>query len=84
MKYSIITRSEAYREFDVDENLYNDIIKIATTASAHPVVYESGGVKFTVADLVMGRGNLKGGKKPSLSDAKPVSLADSESWIRGG
>jgi hypothetical protein len=84
MKYDIITKNDALEEFGVSEALYYDIIKAASASSAHPVVYEAGGVRFTVADLVMGRGSLKGGKRPDLSRAKPVSLADSEKWIRGG
>ena len=84
MEYKITSFKEASEYYGIDKDLYNRILKLATSSSAHPVVYEEGGRRFTVADLVMGSGSLKGGPRPNLSKAKPVSLADSEKWINKG
>ena len=71
----MISFEEAEKFFNIDRDIYDDIIRVASATSAHPMIYEEGGRQFTVADLVMGRGSLKGGVKPNLSKAKPVSLS---------
>ena len=71
----MISFKEAQEFFNIDKDLYNDIVKAASASHAHPMIYEEGGRQFTVADLVMGTGKLKGGARPNLSKAKPVSLS---------
>ena len=74
-----INYKTAFKLFEIERDMYDDIIKLAYSTSSHPQIYEVDGVRFTVADLVVGQGSIagKGGKKikPDMSKRKGVGLA---------
>ena len=67
-------------DFGNNSEMEIELEKLAHSSSVHPQIYESGGVRFTVTDLVAGQGLISGKNnkkfKPDLSSAKRVGIQD--------
>jgi len=66
--------------FDINDETAETLEKLAYSTSAHPQIYESDGIRFTVTDLVAGQGMISGKNnkkiKPNLSSAKRIGIQE--------